>query len=58
MKLVAFEKFCAVPEFSIRYWAKVGRLTPILKTDSDYMLFTEEQSREVKALMRKKQVTK
>ena len=54
MKIGAFAKLCGVPASSIRYWVKVGKLTPALKTDSDYMLFAEKQSREVKALSRKK----
>lgn len=54
MKIGAFAKLCGVPASSIRYWVKVGKLTPALKTDSDYMLFTENQIREVIALGRKK----
>ena len=54
MKIGAFAKLCGVPASSIRYWVKVGKLTPALKTDSDYALFSEKQSREVKVLKRKK----
>ena len=54
MKIGAFAKLCGVPASSIRYWVKVGKLMPALKTDSDYMLFSENQIHEVEVLRRKK----
>ena len=54
MKIGVFAKRCGVPASSIRYWVKVGKLMPALKTDSDYMLFTDKQIREVEVLSRKK----
>ena len=54
MKIGAFAKLCGVPASSIRYWIKIGKLTPALKTDSDYALFAENQIHEVEVLRRKK----
>lgn len=54
MKIATFAKLCSVPASSIRYWIKVGKLVPAMKTDADYVLFTAEQVNDVKSLIRKK----
>ena len=50
MKISDFAKLCGVPASSIRYWIKVGKLSPAARTDSDYALFSEKQIADVQIL--------
>lgn len=50
MKIGDFAKLCGVPASSVRYWVKVGKLSPAARTDSDYALFSENQIADVQAL--------
>lgn len=47
MKISEFAKACGVPISTIRYYLRAGKIKPVAKTDSDYMLFSEEQVKEV-----------
>lgn len=48
LKISQFAKAAGVPVSTIRYYLRVGKIKPITKTDSDYMLFSPEQIKEVK----------
>ncbi len=50
MKIGEFAKFVNLPVSTIRYWVEVGKIKPVAKTQSDYMLFAEYQSEEVDKL--------
>ena len=45
-KLMTIAKFAGavgVPVSTIRYWVKVGKLSPIMYTESGYMMFSKSQ---------------
>ena len=47
MKISEFAKACGVPVSTIRYYLRAGKIKPAAKTDSDYMMFSEEQVKEI-----------
>ena len=47
MKISEFAKACGVPVSTVRYYLRVGKIKPAAKTAGDYMLFSEEQVKEV-----------
>ena len=48
MKISEFAKACGVPVSTIRYYLRVGKIKPAAKTAGDYMLFSEDQVKEIK----------
>lgn len=53
MTIAKFAKEVGVPVSTIRYWVKVGKLKPIMYTESGYMMFSHEQIKKVKRLNQK-----
>ena len=53
MTIAKFAKEVGVPVSTIRYWVKVGKLKPIMYTESGYMMFSHEQINKVKRLNQK-----
>ncbi len=43
LKISEFAKLCGVPVSTIRYYLRIGKITPIGRTDAGYMLFSKEQ---------------
>jgi len=55
-KLLTITKFAnavGVPVSTIRYWVKVGKLKPIMYTESGYMMFSHEQINKVQRINQK-----
>ena len=48
LKIGQFAKAVGVPISTVRYWLRVGKLTPVAKSDGDFMLFSSEQVKEWK----------
>jgi len=48
MTIAKFANAVGLPVSTIRYWVKVGKLKPIMYTESGYMMFSKEQLSEVK----------
>ena len=48
MKISDFAKACGVPVSTIRYYLRAGKIKPVSKTAGDYMLFSQEQVKEVR----------
>ena len=53
MTIAKFAKAVELPVSTIRYWVKVGKLKPIMYTESGYMMFSHEQINKVKRLNQK-----
>lgn len=53
MTIAKFAKAVEIPVSTIRYWVKVGKLKPIMYTESGYMMFSHEQINKVKCLNKK-----
>ena len=47
MTIAKFAKAVNLPVSTIRYWVKVGKLKATLYTESGYMMFSQEQIREI-----------
>lgn len=43
-----FAKLAELPVSTIRYWVEIGKLKPVAKTPSDYMLFSPKQIKDLK----------
>ncbi|MDR1941321.1 MAG: MerR family transcriptional regulator [Endomicrobium sp.] len=48
LKISEFARLAKAPVSTIRYYLRTGKLKPLAKTDSDYMLFSKEQIKEIK----------
>lgn len=48
MTISKFAKLAGLPVSTIRYWVEIGKLKPIAKTPSDYMLFSKDQIKDLK----------
>ena len=48
LKISQFAKAASVPVSTIRYYLRVGKIKPVAKTQGDYMLFSQEQIKEIK----------
>ena len=53
MTIAKFAKAVELPVSTIRYWVKVGKLKPIMYTESGYMMFSHEQINKVQRLNQK-----
>jgi Fic family protein len=53
LKISKFAEVAGMPVSTIRYYLRVGKIKPIAKTDSDYMLFSYKQIKEVEKLQNK-----
>ena len=53
MTIAKFAKAVELPVSTIRYWVKVGKLKPIMYTESGYMMFSHEQIKKVERLNQK-----
>ena len=47
MTIAKFAKAVNLPVSTIRYWVKVGKLKPVMYTEAGYMMFSQEQIREI-----------
>ena len=43
MTVAKFANAVGVPVSTIRYWVKIGKLKPVMYTESGYMMFSESQ---------------
>jgi Fic family protein len=50
MTIGKFAQFVGLPISTIRYWVEIGKLKPIAKTASDYLLFSKDQKKEIESL--------
>jgi hypothetical protein len=50
LKIGELAKLSGVPVSTLRHWISQGKLSPIARTQSDYMLFSPEQIAEVKKI--------
>ena len=50
MKISDFAKACGVPVSTIRYYLRAGKIKPVSKTAGDYMLFSQEQVKDIKSM--------
>ena len=50
LTIAKFAKLVNLPVSTIRYWVKVGKLTPVMYTESGYMMFSKEQEKEINNL--------
>lgn len=48
LKIGQFAKAVGVPISTVRYWLRVGKLTPVAKSNGDFMLFSQEQVKKFK----------
>jgi DNA-binding transcriptional MerR regulator len=48
LKISQFAKAAGVPVSTIRYYLHVEKIKPVAKTQGDYMLFDEEQIKDLK----------
>ena len=53
LTIAKFAKEVSVPVSTIRYWVKAGKLTPVMFTESGYMMFSKDQIKEAKNINQK-----
>ncbi|MDR0742505.1 MAG: MerR family DNA-binding transcriptional regulator [Puniceicoccales bacterium] len=54
IKIGELAKLSGIPVSTLRYWISGGKVNPITRTQSDYMLFLPEQVAEIKEINGKK----
>ncbi|MDR1595504.1 MAG: MerR family DNA-binding transcriptional regulator [Puniceicoccales bacterium] len=54
IKIGEFAKLSGIPVSTLRYWISEGKVNPVARTQSDYVLFSPEQVAKIKELDEKR----